>query len=168
MAANTKSDVQKYLKISQGSAVAVSPTTLLTICHILDSRPYVFIIKGKNNFRVKVVSGDIIGDRCVISVKSPVLKPVIGYRAFNTLSVGDQVYTVGSPMGLENTLGQGVISGLRKTKGQRLVQTTAQISPGSSGGGLFDNAGNIIGITTFKLRNSEGLNFAISIEDFAK
>jgi S1-C subfamily serine protease len=78
------------------------------------------------------------------------------------------VYTVGAPRNLDNTLGHGLISGLRTAQGHHFVQTTAQISPGSSGGGLFDNAGNLIGITTFQVRQSDGLNFAIAAEDFTK
>jgi serine protease Do len=73
---------------------------------------------------------------------------------------------IGSPSGLESTLGQGIMSGLRTVAGQHLVQTTAPISPGSSGGGLFDGAGNLIGITSFILKNSQGLNFAVAAEDY--
>jgi len=67
---------------------------------------------------------------------------------------------------LEHTLGDGLISGLRSTKLGRYVQTSTPISPGSSGGGLFDEAGNLLGITTFMLKESQALNFAIAAEDF--
>ena len=78
------------------------------------------------------------------------------------------MYTVGSPSGLENSLGVGIISGLRSNKGQRLVQSTAQISPGSSGGGLFDVAGRLVGITTFMICGGQSLNFAIAAEEYAE
>lgn len=77
-----------------------------------------------------------------------------------------RVFTVGAPRGLEQTLGDGLISGLRSGASVRLIQTSSPISPGSSGGGLFDSAGNLLGITTFMLRESQALNFAISAEDF--
>ncbi len=93
-------------------------------------------------------------------------------KEFNLLNcvevVGERVFTVGSPSGLDNTLGEGIISGLRSRKSQRLVQTTAQISPGSSGGGLFDTAGRLVGITTFMLRDSQSLNFAIAVEEYGE
>ena len=89
-----------------------------------------------------------------------------GLRNFEELRVGESVYTIGSPSSLESTLGQGIVSGLRTVEGRHLVQTTAQISPGSSGGGLFDGAGNLVGITRFTLKNSQGLNFAIAAEDY--
>ena len=113
-----------------------------------------------------VLSADGETDRCILSVGRELLAPVAGIRRYDDLKVGEEVYTIGSPSGLENTLGQGIVSGLRRLDGQRLVQTTAQISPGSSGGGLFDKSGNLIGITTFKLQESEGLNFAIAAEDY--
>ena len=69
---------------------------------------------------------------------------------------------------LENTLGEGIVSGLRKRRDVDLVQTTAPISPGSSGGGLFDASGNLIGITTFLLRDGQNLNFAIAADTFWK
>ncbi len=68
---------------------------------------------------------------------------------------------VSSPLGLENSISEGIISGTREKNGVFLIQTTAPISPGNSGGGLFDSEGKLIGITTFKLKGGENLNFAI-------
>ena len=82
------------------------------------------------------------------------------------LSVGDEVYAVGAPAGLELSLSRGIVSQLRGAFGKRsapLVQTDAAISPGSSGGGLFNKAGELVGITTFKWQG-ESLNFALPAE----
>jgi S1-C subfamily serine protease len=69
-------------------------------------------------------------------------------------------------------MASGVLSGIREERGYSYVQTTAPISPGSSGGGLFDARGNLVGITTMVLVGSErlnqSLNFAIPAEVFAK
>jgi serine protease Do len=113
-----------------------------------------------------IVTGDIKSDRCILSVKKMTLDPVKGFKKYDDLIIGETVYSVGSPKGLENTLGQGIISGKRELQGLKLIQTTAQISRGSSGGGLFDSSGNLVGITTFKLADSEGLNFALAIDNF--
>jgi serine protease Do len=59
-----------------------------------------------------------------------------------------------------------MISGLRVRNDIRYVQTTAQISPGSSGGALVDSKGALVGITTFLLKDAQNLNFAIAAEDF--
>lgn len=90
--------------------------------------------------------------------------PNVPLRASSTLSVGERVYAIGAPEGLELTLSEGLISGLRKYDEARLIQTTAAISPGSSGGGLFDFQGRLVGITTFYLKEGQNLNFALPAE----
>ena len=92
----------------------------------------------------------------------PARAPSPGYT---DLKVGERVYSVGAPSGLERTLGEGIISGLRATSEGQFIQMTAPISPGSSGGGLFDSSGNLIGITTFLLKEAQAINFAIAAEN---
>jgi S1-C subfamily serine protease len=79
---------------------------------------------------------------------------------------------LGSPNGLELTLSSGILSGLREKKNLPYVQTTAPVSPGSSGGGLFDGYGNVVGITTFvqvdRDRINQSLNFAIPADSYWK
>lgn len=81
-----------------------------------------------------------------------------------TLSVGNEVVSIGNPLGLEGSLGTGVVSGFRDVGPGRLIQTTVPLSPGSSGGGLFDSNGELVGITTASLAQGQGLNFAVSSE----
>jgi S1-C subfamily serine protease len=168
ISASTIENLKSMNKISLASAVAVSKNILLTNYHVIDKRPYVIIKHGEQIAEAKIYAGDKRSDRCILIVKDIKLKPVKGFREYNSLSVGESVFSVGSPQGLENTLGQGIISGKRELDEQKIIQTTAQISQGSSGGGLFDSSGNLIGITTFKVLESEGLNFAIPIEEFAR
>jgi S1-C subfamily serine protease len=151
---------------SLGSAVAITPHHLLTNCHVVQNRPFVWVKQHEVREKALVVSGDGPTDRCVLEVPTSTLSPITAIRGYDDLKVGEAVYTIGAPRGLELTLGQGIISGLRQQRGRRLIQTTAQVSPGSSGGGLFDRAGNLIGITTFVLRDSDALNFAIAAEDY--
>jgi len=166
--ATTAENLRAMNNVSQASAVAVSGTKLLTNHHVIDNRPYVVVKHGDRFAKAVVYSGDRMSDRCILLVPGVKLTPVRGYRRFSTLSVGEEVYTVGSPKGLENTLGEGIISAKRQLKGLDIIQTTAQVSEGSSGGGLFDHFGNLIGITTFKVIQGEGLNFAISIGDYTR
>jgi serine protease Do len=84
------------------------------------------------------------------------------------LEIGEKLYSIGAPLGLELTLSDGLLSAKRALSGSHLIQTTAPISPGSSGGGLFDAYGNLVGITTFLLKNSENLNFAIAAQGYLK
>jgi hypothetical protein len=149
----------------QGSAVAVSPDVLLTNCHVVADGDSIILTRNDVKLTVSLVSADLDADRCIL--KSPVPLPNhVPIRSYDTLNIGERVYSLGAPAGLELTMSDGLLSGKRTLPTRRLVQTTAPISPGSSGGGLFDEMGNLIGITTFNLKDMENLNFAISAEDY--
>jgi len=83
----------------------------------------------------------------------------------DALTVGDPVFAIGSPLGLERTVTQGIISTkTRELEGELYLQTTAQINPGNSGGPLFNMAGEVVGVTNMKNPFGEGLGFAIPVE----
>jgi Trypsin-like peptidase domain len=84
------------------------------------------------------------------------------------LQVGEEVVAIGSPLSLESTVSNGIVSGIRSDDGRRLLQITAPISHGSSGGPLFNLAGEVVGITTAALVGGENLNFAVPIDDVKK
>ena len=78
------------------------------------------------------------------------------------IRVGDHVFAIGSPMGLERTVTEGIISSkTREIQGNLYLQCTAQINPGNSGGPLFNLRGEVVGVTNMKLTYGEGLGFAI-------
>ncbi|NCD07375.1 MAG: serine protease [Spirochaetia bacterium] len=79
-----------------------------------------------------------------------------------TPEIGDNILAIGNPKGLEGTISTGIVSGIRElSKTYNLIQITSPISPGSSGGPVLDSKGNVIGISTFTLHDSQNLNFAI-------
>jgi serine protease Do len=83
----------------------------------------------------------------------------------DALTVGDGVFAIGSPLGLERTVTQGIVSTkTRELEGELYLQTTAQINPGNSGGPLFNMAGEVVGVTNMKITFGEGLGFAIPVE----
>lgn len=83
----------------------------------------------------------------------------------DNLAVGESVFAIGSPLGLERTVTEGILSTkTREFEGELYLQTTAQINPGNSGGPLFNMAGEVVGITNMKITFGEGLGFAIPIE----
>jgi serine protease Do len=83
----------------------------------------------------------------------------------DVLNVGDPVFAVGSPMGLERTVTEGIVSTkTRELEGELYLQTTTQINPGNSGGPLFNLAGEVVGVTNMKIMFGEGLGFAIPVE----
>jgi len=79
--------------------------------------------------------------------------------------VGDRIITVGNPAGFQRTLSEGLISGIRELGGATVYQMTAPISPGSSGGPIVDETGNVVGVTSFTVVKSQNLNFAIPSSD---
>jgi S1-C subfamily serine protease len=83
------------------------------------------------------------------------------------LEVGEEVVAIGNPLSLESTVSNGIVSGIRiaEEEGGKFLQVTTPISPGSSGGPLFNMAGEVVGITTLYLEGGENLNFAIPIND---
>ena len=155
---------------AQGSAVAISRSELLTNCHVLQGAQKITLQQGKLERQVNVSRSKPEADRCVLSVSEANLTPVRGVRSYDSLEVGESLFTLGSPSGLELSLANGLLSAKREDKGVHLVQTTAPISPGSSGGGLFDAHGNLVGITTKVLVDeghlNQALNFAIPADSF--
>jgi serine protease Do len=82
----------------------------------------------------------------------------------DALAVGERVFAVGSPLGLERTVTEGIISTkTRQLQGELYMQTTAQINPGNSGGPLFNLSGEVVGVTNMKITFGEGLGFAIPV-----
>jgi S1-C subfamily serine protease len=106
----------------------------------------------------------------VYSVSGVVLKPDPSPQR---LTQGQVVYTIGSPMGLTNTMTSGIFSAYRKMveTGQIYLQFDAAINPGNSGGPLIDNRGNVLGVNTMIMNRTEGIGFAIPFdvvqEDFS-
>jgi serine protease Do len=83
----------------------------------------------------------------------------------DNLNVGDSVFAIGSPLGLERTVTQGILSTkTRELEGELYLQTSTQINPGNSGGPLFNLAGEVVGVTNMKITFGEGLGFAIPVE----
>jgi serine protease Do len=82
----------------------------------------------------------------------------------DALSVGQTVFAIGSPLGLERTVTEGIISTrTREFQGALYLQTTAQINPGNSGGPLFNLAGQVVGVINMKVTFGEGIGFAIPV-----
>jgi S1-C subfamily serine protease len=151
---------------SLGSGVAVSSRVLITNCHVVGGLPHIKLAQQGQSGRATLIYADPAGDRCFLRSDDMVLNPVQGVQRFEDLHVGETVYSIGTPSGLELSFGAGLISGLRQSEGVRYVQNSAPSWHGSSGGGLFDAHGNLIGITTAGSATVANLNFSIAAEDF--
>lgn len=132
---------------SVGSSVAITPTTLVTNCHVLHEKSRVVIESKGRAYRAKRLKTNKHTDVCLLQVKGVELHDV-PIRLSATVPVGEQVYAIGNPKGSIKSITTGIVSNKRKVKGGLWLQTDATISFGSSGGGLFDDEGRLIGITT--------------------
>lgn len=151
--------------ISQGSAVAISKDVVISNCHVLAGadKDTLRVIKDGASLPATVQYAAPDHDLCALNVPG-LNAPAVNARRASTLNVGEDTYAIGAPEGLELTLSSGIVSSLRKISGGMVIQTTAAISPGSSGGGLFDSDGNLIGITSYYAAKGQQLNFALSVE----
>jgi S1-C subfamily serine protease len=101
------------------------------------------------------------------SAESDGTSSMLATETMPEVKIGDHVVAIGAPLGLENTVSEGIISALRDDGGRHVIQTTASISPGSSGGPLFNDFGKVIGLTTATMRDGQSLNFVISSRHIA-
>jgi hypothetical protein len=146
-----------------GSGVVLPNGSVATNCHVLkDGTQYRVRYLG-SDYRAKLHKSDRSHDVCSLTVPGLQAPPVLLGNT-KTLEVGAQVYAIGAPEGLQLTLSQGIVSSLRPVEGGSYIQTTAAISPGSSGGGLFDDHGRLLGLTSFFVSEGEQLNFALPVE----
>ncbi len=116
---------------------------------------------------VKIIAINKFQDLALLHIEdknAPKFKPVTLGNS-DALNVGDGVFAIGSPLGLERTVTQGILSTkTRQMEGQLYLQTSTQINPGNSGGPLFNLAGEVVGVTNMKITFGEGLGFAIPVE----
>ena len=153
---------------SQGSAVAVSPSELLTNCHLIENPKQITLRRVGWNLPARLKASDREGDRCILEVINNLPTYVRRGRSHAAVKIGEDVAAIGNPKGLETSLSRGIVGQKRSRGGLKLLQTDAAISSGSSGGGLFDRAGYLVGLTTFTIAEGQSLNFAIAIEEFCR
>lgn len=146
-----------------GSGVMLPSGDIVTNYHVIKAEVRYMVGQGKKGVPANLKAGDPDKDLCLLTASGLEAKPArLGKAA--SLKVGDPVYAVGAPQGLELSLSEGIVSQLRGNGPYPIIQTTVAISPGSSGGGLFNANGELVGITTFYLKGGQSLNFAAPVE----
>lgn len=153
-------------RTSTGSGVIIDDTGVIVT--------NVHVIEGETNIDVRLSNGDVYSDISIIDFDIPkdiVLLKIKGFDLptstlgnSSSLAQGDDVVVIGSPQGLEQSVTRGIISAIRDSgDGYRLIQTDAAISPGSSGGGMYNQSGELVGIVVSKLENAENISFVIPV-----
>jgi hypothetical protein len=149
--------------IGRGSGFLVSEDgVLVTNRHVIEGATslQVQLASGEIFDRVLFVSEDERRDLVVLRIPGSRLSPLI-IADDRTVEVGDPVYVMGNPLGLEGTFSDGLVSARRVLDGVALIQITAPISPGSSGGPVLDHSGRVIGVATLSMREGQNLNLAV-------
>jgi serine protease Do len=147
-----------------GSAVVIGSGEVITNCHVAKIGPNIELNFRSEKASATIVTADEVYDLCLLRA-SGLSAPAVATADLSEVHTGQNVYAIGSPQGLELTISEGIISSLRMVPDAgTVIQTSAAISPGSSGGGLFDSSGRLIGITTFQSRSGQNLNFAVPAE----
>ncbi len=157
---------------SLGSGFAVGENCIVTNAHVLDNPNNILLTTYAGETHTAYLVGyDQEKDIAVLGVKNAKFTPltVVDYKSLNT---GDDVYAIGAPKSMAYTLTKGVISAKEREIGKyKYIQTDAAINEGNSGGPLLNDEGNVIGINTLKMLDSEGIGLAIPmtvISDFLK
>ena len=144
----------------QGSGVVVGPGTVVTNRHVVESGSEIRVIDHGQAYPASVMYSDREYDLCALGVPG-LPAPQVDMASVQTIRAGQRVYAIGSPRGLELSISDGLVSAIRPYGTFPVIQTNASISKGSSGGGLFDTDGRLVGITTSSAIDGQNINFAL-------
>jgi len=135
-------------------------------------------VRGARDIFIKIPNGAVFPVEAVLALDSSIdvaiVKvsghglPTLKLGDSDRITVGESVVTIGSPFGFESSVSTGIVSGVRRDGDRVLIQTTAPISPGSSGGPLLNQKGEVIGIATSSLAEAQNINFATAINELKK
>jgi hypothetical protein len=155
--------------LAQGSGFLVSKDGLIvTNYHVIAEGTSAVVKFPDGAFYIVdgVLAPDKIRDLAIIKIHGKTFRTLTLGNS-DRVQVGEEVVAIGNPLSLESTVSNGIVSGIRTVpeQGGKFLQTTAPISPGSSGGPLFNMRGEVIGVNTMYLKGGENLNFAIPVND---
>ena len=152
--------------LGYGSGFIIADELIVTNVHVIEgsSSAYVLINGQEKKY---TVSGYVAMDRAndLIILKVPGLsgsKLNLGSEIFP--EIGEKIYAIGNPKGLNGTFSEGIISGIRELATNKVLQITAPISPGSSGGPVLNSSGQVVGIAFASYSEGQNLNFAIPVK----
>jgi len=159
-------DVSTAADSRQGSGFLVRPDGRILTNH--------HVIRDARGIRVKLANGDVYDHVKILGVDERRDLAVIQIAGFDlpylllgnsdSVRIGHPVVHIGSPLGLENTVSTGIVSGRRQEPaGYQLIQVSAPASVGSSGGPVLSQGGRVIGVAAAQLRSGQNLNFAVPI-----
>ena len=151
----------------RGTGFFVAGDTVVTNAHVVEAQTYVSL---------KLSTGEVVPGRVVersdaldlAAIRTTDARPgqaVLPLASSRHARVGQEIFAIGSPLGLQNTVTRGIVSALRQAGSVALVQTDAAINPGNSGGPLIDRAGRVLAVATMRMAGqAEALGFGVGAE----
>ncbi len=164
-----KAKAQRRFETLVGSGVVIERDgQVLTNAHVVDGAATLTVtLDTGTKAPARVLGLDTLLDLALIRVEAATPLAVARLGDSSRLRVGDEVAAIGNPIGLEQTMTRGIVSGLNRLlpglAEQPLIQTDAPINPGNSGGPLVDRCGHVIGINTFISEEAQSIGFSIPI-----
>ncbi len=146
----------------QGSGVLISSGRIATNYHVIEGGTFSQVGQGRKLVSATLYAEDSDKDICLLDAKGIEGRPAQLGKA-KSLWLGERVYAVGAPEGMELSISDGIVAQLRGGP-PPLIETTAAISPGLSGGGLFEGEGRLVGLSTRYVECSHPINFALPVE----
>src|SRR6266404_423051 len=164
-----KAKPQRRFETVVGSGVVIERDGhLLTNAHVVDGAASLSVtLDSGARTPARVLGLDTVTDLALLRIETPAPLPVARLGDSSALHVGDEVVAIGNPMGLEQTMTRGIVSGLNRIlpglAEQPMIQTDAPINPGNSGGPLVDRCGAVVGINTFISEEAQSIGFAVPV-----
>lgn len=150
-------------EINTGSGFFVADDVVVTNFHVIEGKAEGFVKAYGNETLYRIlgtVGIDQKNDLALLKIDKSKGQP-LSLNVDDSIAIGDEVFAVGNPKGLEGTFSQGIVSNLRKTEKRNLLQITASISHGSSGGPILNDRGEVVGVAVGAIEDGQSLNFAI-------
>ena len=160
-------------ELGSGSGIIYSKDGyIITNYHVIEDATSVMItLSDGTEYDARIIGSDSSSDLAVLKVEAEKL-PAADFGDSSALQIGELVVAIGNPLGYENTVTDGIVSGLNRQltdyiDSATLIQTNATINSGNSGGALVNSRGEVVGINSAKLvaSNAEGMGFALSINE---
>ncbi|MBO5429997.1 MAG: trypsin-like peptidase domain-containing protein [Peptococcaceae bacterium] len=162
------------MELGSGSGVIYSEDGyIITNYHVIeDATSVVVTLSDEQEYEAVIIGADEASDLAVLKIDAGRKLPAAEFGNSSELQIGELVVAIGNPLGYDNTVTDGIVSGLNRqlsdyTDEMTLIQTNAAINSGNSGGALVNGRGEVIGINSAKLvaSNAEGMGFALSIDE---
>ena len=150
-----------------GTGVGIAPDRIVTSCHVTRRAESIRVAARGASRMVSGQSADTEHDLCILLVPGLMVPPA-SLGAGGTLDVGQPVWAMGFEGGRGLRTRAGVVRALHAYDGARVVESTAAFTSGASGGALFDAAGRLVGILTYRLRGDQRSYFSVPVEWFSR